>query len=143
MPPLLDVDPTLAQVPLIRFEESQVAPDYVSEVDHALINILASTKTSPEMLRLANHLRDALFNINTWLLRVRQHAKQLFNMTDAELLQSSSQQILDDMEKQASYADNGQVTTSNQRQAGVEQIYSDIQHLAVFDVKPCTATSCG
>jgi len=147
--PVLVDNPILIQVPLMTPTQYQNATlgspvDYLTAIDHQLLNITESPDASSEMVQLASQIRDAVGNVMVLLEKVYEDAKQLNNLTNTELLLPSSQHILEDMENQANYAYNGQTKLSAQE--GVVWIYSNVQRLATFIVKACspegTSTSC-
>jgi serine/threonine protein kinase len=147
--PLQVDNPILVQVPLITPAQYQNGNfgspvDYLTAIDHRLLNIKESPDASVEMVQLASQIRDAVGNVTTLLEKVYEDAKQLVNLTNAELLLPSSLHILEDMQSQANYAYHGQLGQSATE--GVVWIYNNAQRLATFDVKACssesTSTSC-
>ena len=81
--------------------------------------------------------RALLYNVLPWLQKVRQDAKQLIPMTDAQLLRPPSLSLLDDMVTNADYAFNGRLDpTTDEVQPGVVQIHYSIQRLATFTITP-------
>ncbi len=147
--PVLVDNPILIQVPLMTPTQYQNATlgspvDYLTAIDHQLLNITESPDASSEMVQLASQIRDAVGNVMVLLEKVYEDAKQLNNLTNTELLLPSSQHILEDMESQANYAYHGQ--TKLPTQEGVVWIYNNVQRLATFIVKACslegTSTSC-
>jgi hypothetical protein len=70
---------------------------------------------------------------------MRDDAKQLANMPDAQLLSQNSLSILNDLENYATYASNGKYDpNTNQTTGGVVRIHDNIQRLASFDVTTYT-----
>ncbi len=137
--PLL-VDKVLAQVPLVTNVKNTGVAGYVDRIDGELNRLISSPGITPEMHAIASKDYVALYkDVQTWLENVRQDAKRLVSMTDAQVLQPSTQFILDDMVTQANYALVGQLDpTTDEVQPGVVQIYDDIQRLATFNVMPYT-----
>jgi hypothetical protein len=109
--------------------------DYLDEITAHLNTIARLPGGTPDKLKLIAQIRTALGNIKKWLEQVRQVAKQLINMTDAQLLQPAKLSILDNMYSQAFYAYVGQLNSSNEEQSGVIQMYYYTQHLAIFDIQ--------
>jgi hypothetical protein len=62
---------------------------------------------------------------------VHQDARMLIQMTDAQLLHSSSLSLLNDMAAHAAFAFTG---NANIGMEGARKVFNDIQSLASFDV---------
>lgn len=147
--PLQVDNSVLAQVPLItpaQYQNSTLdSPgDYLTSIDHRLLNISEAPDIAPETIALAVNIRSAIGNVITWLGKVYDDAKRLVKLTSTELLQPSSLSTLEDLENQANYAYNGQLKPPTQQ--GVVWIFNNIQSLATFYMKVCsldsTAPSC-
>jgi eukaryotic-like serine/threonine-protein kinase len=68
---------------------------------------------------------------------VRQDAKKLILLTDAQLLSQEALTLLDDMVTQAFYAYVGRLDpTTNEVQSGTVQINYNTVRLATFDIMP-------
>jgi serine/threonine protein kinase len=132
------VNPTLASVPLIDLEASQGNASYADRMASQLGGLDSQIGITTEMRQLAQQIDNALLdNVKTWLGQVHQDVKQLACMTNAQLLQPATQNILNDMVAQAGYAFNGRTDPSTGKfQEGVKQLYYDTQQLATFDVRP-------
>jgi eukaryotic-like serine/threonine-protein kinase len=130
------VNPSLAQVPLLTSTPNQVPDSYPHLIDNQLAHLLSAPGATADMRTLAIQSQQALReNVQPWLTHVRQDAKQLVQMTDAQLLQPSALLLLDDMVAAANYAFVGRLDPStNEVQAGVVQIFYNIQRLATYDV---------
>jgi hypothetical protein len=108
-------------------------------------NLLAAVQVpnqfSPEKYQLALATeKDIRVNVEYRLQLVRQDAKQLVAMTDAQLAQPSTLLLLNDMLTQASYAYSGQFDpTTLHSQGGVLNDYDNIQVIASFDIFPYTS----
>src|SRR5713226_3189031 len=101
---------------------------------------ILSPLTQPDQRQLAIQINTGIDEVRLLLEQVRQDARQLVRLTTAELLQSSSLTILDDMETQAQYAYAGRLDPSTgESQGGALWIYGNLQRLATFDVKAYVA----
>jgi hypothetical protein len=135
-PPLL-VDPTLGYAPLNDLMPNQKINSYVDRMNDQLVGLLNLPGVTPAMIKLAKQADYALLHyVKAWLAQVHLYAKQLFYMTDAQLLQPSAQYILDQMQTWANSVLIGQLDPSTDTtQAGVIQIHYNVQRLPTFDVK--------
>jgi hypothetical protein len=136
--PLL-VEPRLAQVPLITVVQGQDVPSYLSRIhDHVgpLGNEREAPGLTPAKHALARQVDLGLAHEQQWLSRVRQDARQLVMMDDAQLLQPAALSLLNDMRVWANIAFVGQRDpATNEVQWGAVQLWYSIQQLATFDVK--------
>lgn len=130
------VKPSFAQVPLLTSTPNQAPDSYPHLISDQLTCLISTPSIKEEMRMLAIQSRQALSeNVQPRLTRVRQDAKQLVQMTDAQLLQPSALLLLDDMVATANYAFVGRLDPStNEVQPGVVQIFYNIQHLATYDI---------
>jgi hypothetical protein len=101
---------------------------HVSELNRA-------PDATPQMHVLSQEIVVALGNVTGWLQQVRTDAKQLVNMTPAQLAQPAALAVLDDMVTQATYAYIGQFNPiTNSVKRGVLQVHYDVLKLATFDI---------
>ncbi len=115
--------------------ENQMSADYLHLISAHLNAIAQAPGVTPERRQLIMRINTAMNLVRHWLEKVRQDAKQLVSMTDAQLLSQNTLSLLDDMMTQAFYAYVGQLDPStNEVQAGVIQINYDIERLATFDI---------
>jgi hypothetical protein len=138
--PLL-VDPSLIQVPLLTIVPNQAPASYLHLIDSQLAQLITAPGVTAEMRMLAMQARQALLqNVQVWLAQVRQDARQLVQLNDAQLLQPTALLLLDDMVAAANEAFVGRLDPlTNEVQAGVVQIFYTIQRLATYDVLPYVA----
>ena len=69
--------------------------------------------------------------------QVQQETKRLLSMSQSQLLQPSTQALLNDLATQAQGAYSGQIDPSTgQPQGGALLIYGNLQRLAAFEVRP-------
>src|SRR5205823_9214529 len=133
-------DPTFTSVALLEFnKQNQNPPGYLYHVDKHLQGIIHSPGVTPEQKQLAPQIDTDLNNLNTWLEKMRDDAKQLVNMPDAQLLSPNALSILNDLVNYANYASEGKNDpNTNQITGGVLRIHANIQRLAAFDVTAYT-----
>jgi hypothetical protein len=133
--PLL-VDPVIGKVGLLEFDvQNQEPPGYLYHIGLHLDGLVQSPGATAEQRTLATQIDTALNDVLALLQQMRQDAKQLVVMTDAQLLQPASLSLLDDLVKKAQDAFVGQFDPSTgEIQNGVTQIYYAIERLATLDV---------
>jgi hypothetical protein len=133
--PLL-VDASLAQVPLLASVPNQIPDSYPHLINNQLARLLSAPGVTDDMRTLATQSQQALSqNVQPGLMRVRQDARQLVQMTDAQLVQPSALLLLDDMVAAANFVFVGRLDpATNNVQPGVVQIFYNIQRLATYDV---------
>jgi serine/threonine protein kinase len=120
----------------------QQIPGYLAHIDTHLNGIMHAPGATPGQVKLTAQITTEINQVNSLLVKMRQDAQQLVKMSDAQLLQSSSQAILNDLATQAGSAYNGQnSSTGNQGQPGVQQIHDDIERLGTLDVIACQSSS--
>src|SRR6266851_2455492 len=115
---------------------NETPPGYVYLIGEHMNGVIQSPQTTPEQRQLAVRINTGLDDLRRLLGQVYQDAKQLVGMTGAQLLQTSSLSILNDMATQAQYAYAGQLNQSTgQAEGGALWIYGNLQRLATFDVR--------
>ena len=115
---------------------NETPPGYVYLIGEHMNGAIQSPQTTPEQRQLAVRINGGLDDLRRLLGQVYQDAKQLVGMTGAQLLQTSSLSILNDMATQAQYAYAGQLNQSTgQAEGGALWIYGNLQRLATFDVR--------
>jgi serine/threonine protein kinase len=133
---------TDASAGLLDLCGQQQVPGYLVHIDTHLNGIVHAPGATPGQIKLAAQINTKINQVNSLLEKIRQDAQQLVKMTDAQLLQSSSQAILNDLATQAGSAYNGQNNSAgNQGQPGVQQIHDDIERLGTLDVVACQSAS--
>ena len=134
------VNPRIAPVALLEFDpQNQNPPGYLYHINKHLRGIIQAPGVTLEQRQLAAQISTELNTVTNWLEQVRQDAKKLMAISQAQWLSPASLSILNDMETQASYAYTGQLDpNTNQNQGGVLQIHHDIERLATFDVTAYT-----
>ena len=114
----------------------ETPPGYVYLIGEHMNGAIQSPQTTPAQRQLAIRINAGLDDLRRLLGQVYQDAKQFVGMTNAQLLQTSSLSILNDMATQAQYAYAGQLNQSTgQAEGGALWIYGNLQRLATFDVR--------
>ncbi len=131
------VNAKYAQVPLLSSTDLQQGREgYLKHIGFHLLSIAQNPDASKDQKTLASQINESIKKVNVELEQVRTDAKLLVNMSDTQLLQPSSLPILNDMVTRANYAYNGQTDPVTRNvQKGVQQVGSDVQSLAAFDVE--------
>jgi len=129
---LLTVDPTHQGVP------QYLATDPPGDLDHLILHITELNRApdaTPEIHTLSQNILFAITNAKGWLTQARTDAKQLFDMTPAQLAQSTTVPLLDDLVTQATYAYIGQLDPNTDTvKPGVLEAHYAVQQLAAFDI---------
>lgn len=129
------VDSALAQVPLIDYQDNQELVSYVDRMNSDLTGLYNRRDATPAMKELAVQADEALLNnVKPWLLLVRQDARQLAYLSQAQLLLPTTLALVNDLANQASNAYNGQANLSGAQRGGALWIHDHDQQIATFDV---------
>ena len=113
----------------------EVPPGYVYLIGLHLNGAVLSPQATPDQRTLAGQIDAAMNKLKDVFGQVHQDAKLLAQMTDRQLLQSSSLSILNDLVMQAQNAYAGQLDpTTGASQGGAVWIYGNIERLVTFDV---------
>lgn len=136
------VDPTIAKIGLLTFDAAnQQPPGYIYHVGKHLREITILPQSTPEQRALAGQINQALNVVDVWFHTIRADALRLYSMSDAQLLGNQARSVLNDAATLANEAFAGQINSQGQVLDGVVQIHYDIQRLATFDIRACTASS--
>jgi hypothetical protein len=120
----------------------EAPPGYVSLIGIHMTGAIQSPQTTQDQRKLAIQINVGLDNVKRLLELAYRDAKELVNMTNTQLLLSSSLSILDDLATQAQYAYTGQLNPSTgQSEGGAIWIYGNLQRLASFEVRPYISPS--
>ncbi len=137
-------DPAIAKVSLLTVDPTHqgvaqfLATDPPGDLDHMRLHLSQLNRApdaTPQMHTLSQHIVAALDNEKGRLQQVRSDAKQLFQMTPAQLAQPAARDVLDDLVTQVTYTYIGQrdpITDSVK--PGVIQAHYDVLKLATFDI---------
>jgi hypothetical protein len=137
------VNERIARVSLLEFDvQHQSPPGFLYHIALHLHGMAESPGATSAQKSLAIQIDTAISKVQALLEQVRQDAKKLVMMTDAQLLQPATLSLLDDMVKHAQDAFIGQFDpTTGEIQDGVTQIHYAIQRLATIDVAVVSNTS--
>jgi len=142
--PLL-VNPLLAQNGLITVVPGENPEAYLPHAAFSILSFAQAGNTlSPEKRQIGLEVeKDIRVNLAYRLQLVRQDAKQLVALTDAQLAQRSTLPLLNDLLTQANYAYAGQFDPATDHlQGGALNDYNLIQAIASFDIFPCPGSQC-
>ncbi len=151
-PPLL-IDPVTSQVPLLGptpqnpgppgfLYSGEAPPGYVYLVSIYLNGVIQAPEITQDQHQLATQITMGLGKLKSALEQIHQDAKQLVTLSSSQLVQPSSLSILNDLAAQVQYAYAGQLDPSTgQPEGGALWIYSNLQRLAAFVVKPLSGSS--
>jgi hypothetical protein len=115
----------------------EVPPGYVYLISEHMGGAIESPQTTPDQKTLAIKINKALDVEKGVLSQARQDARQLFAMTNAQLLQPAALTILNDLAAQAQNAYTGQINpTTGQSDGGALWAYNNLQRLVAFDIRP-------
>ena len=121
---------------------NEVPPGYVYLVGLHLNGAALSPQATPDQRRLAGQIDAAINKLKYVFGQAHQDAKLLAQMMDAQLLQSSSLSILNDLVIQAQDAYAGQLDPSTgASQGGAIWIYGNIERMVTFDVMHFASSS--
>jgi hypothetical protein len=144
--PLL-ADPRAAQVALLGpvpqnpdapgyTYSNEAAPGYVYLISDHMEGAIQSPQTMPEQRMLAITINARLDDVRRLFEQVEQECKQLLSMNDAQLVQTSSLSLLNEVATQLQDAYTGQLDpATGQSNGGALWIYGNLQRLATFDVR--------
>ena len=137
--PLL-VNERLARIGLLAVNgPNQDPPSYLAHIDKHLNGLLQASTVTPAVRRQANDLIGAMNNVEFWLSQVRRDAQQIMKMSDDQLRQPATLNVIDDMIANANYANGGQLDPStNVTRQGVIWIHEHMQLLGRVDVMKVT-----
>ncbi len=134
-------NPNYAKVGLLTFDpQTQDPVGFLYEMGTHLHEISLLPQTSAEQKALAIQINKAIDQVNLWDQLMREDIMKLYPMTDAHLFGTEGRNLLDDIATLANEAFAGKVDVNAQVAPGVVQIHYDIQRLATFDVRACTAS---
>ncbi len=133
--PLL-VNERLARIGLLAVNgPNQDPPSYLAHVDKHLNGLLQASTVTPAVRKQANDLISAMNNVEYWLTQVRHDTQQIMKMSDNQLRQPATLNVIDDMIANANYAYAGQLDPStNVTRQGIIWVHEHMQSLAHVDV---------
>jgi serine/threonine protein kinase len=134
------VNPLLAQYGLVTIVPGDNPESYPPRVSYNVLSFVetAANHLSPDKQKLGLQTeRDIRTNVEAQLQLVRQDARQLFLLTDNQLLQRSTLPLLNDLMAKARFAFSGELDpTAGYLKGGALNDYNNIQLVASFDITP-------
>ncbi len=135
----LYVDPKLSLVPLLQVEPGQQPPGSMVQISLQLAAIAQSSDASPEQRQIASRITADLHLATDALGRVREAAKQLILLSDAQLAQPAALFLLDALVEQANVAYSGILNpTTGEREGGTLRIADQLERLATITIEQCS-----
>ncbi len=137
------INERLARVGLLEVKgPTQDPPGYLTHVVHHLNGLLQAPGATPELRKNVADIVMALNNAKYWLTRLRMDAQKLMKMTDAQLRQPATLNLINDMIDNATNAYSGEIDpASGQMRQGVSWIHDHMQLIANFSISTFTASS--
>jgi hypothetical protein len=121
---------------------NEAPPGYVYLISNHMEGAIQSPQTTPEQRKLAISINADIDGVRRLLEQVQQESRQLLGMNNAQLFQTSSLSLLNDVATQLQNAYTGQLDpATGQSNGGALWIYGNLQRLATFDVRPFAAAS--
>ena len=116
---------------------NEVPPGYVYLISEHMAGAIQSPQTTSDQRQLAVQINTGIDGVKRLIEQVQQETKRLLSMSQSQLLQPSTQALLNDLATQAQGAYSGQIDPSTgQPQGGALLIYGNLQRLAAFEVRP-------
>jgi eukaryotic-like serine/threonine-protein kinase len=134
-------DPNYSKVGLLTFNpQTQDPTGFLYEMGVHLYEMSLLPETSAEQKALAIQINQAINEVNLWFQTIHEDVQKLFPMTDAQLFGSEGRNLLNDVATLANYAFAGKVDPHAQVMDGIVQIHYDVQRIATFNIRACTAS---
>ena len=135
----LYIDPQLAQVPLLPLQSGQQPPDYITQIEMQLAALAQSPGATGAQQQIAVHITADLKLVADALGRVRESARQLLLLSDAQLAQPAALSSLDDLVEETNTAYAGLLNpVTGVREGGAVSIADQLERLATIVVLGCT-----
>ena len=130
------------RIPLLTSPMNQNPPAYIYHIETHMQGITGSPGATSAQQTLAGKIDAALNNVNAFLEKVRQDAKQLVLVPDDQAATLATTVTMNDLMNNATNAFIGQLDTyTGTRQGGATWIHDIMPQLAMFDIQPYTSTS--
>ncbi len=123
---------------LLDCPQNSILSGILAHIEVHMQGVVKAPKATSEQKTLAPRIQMEIVQVRAWLEQLHQDALQLLQLPDAQLLQPSIQPQIERMVTLANEVYGGQTTP---RQAGAQQIGDGLQHLATFDILPCSQSS--
>lgn len=139
----LGINDRLARIGLLEVNgPNQDPPDYLDSIIFHLHGLLQAGDSTPALRQQITGLISALNDVRDRLQKVKADALQIANMSEQQLAQPSTLNIINDMIENATYAYTGWLdpATGTMHQ-GVTWLYAHMQELATITITPYIASS--
>ncbi len=135
--PLL-VQERLARVGLLNVAgPNQEPPGYQAHINRHLLGLLQADATPQNLREQIDEFTVAMSNISSWLEKVRGDAQKIVKMSDAQLRQPATLNLLNDMIDNINHAFAGQLDPSTgQTLQGVSWLHEHMNALATLTIAP-------
>lgn len=135
--PLL-VNERLARIGLVEVNgPAQDPPGYLSHVVRHLSGLLEAPGATPAFRKIVAGVVMALNNTKYWLTQLRLDAQKVMKMSDTQLRQASTLNLLNDMIDNATHAYSGEIDLSTgQMREGISWIHDNMQLLTSINILP-------
>jgi uncharacterized protein YjiS (DUF1127 family) len=139
----LPVNERLARIGLLTVQGStQDPPAYLEHIVFHLYGLIQTSNSPGSLRKPISEIITALSNVQLWLEQMRTVARQLLQMSDAQLMQPATLVLLNAMIDNATRAYTGQTDPiTGTRHEGVTWIHDVIQAIAVLNVTAYTGNS--
>jgi len=135
-------DQTISKVGLLTFNpQTQDPPGYLYHIGKHLHEITVLPDTSATQKALAIQINQATNGVSRWAQTIHDDVLKLYFMTDSQLFGNVGRSLLDEVATLANDEFVGTVDAHAQVMDGVVQIHYNIQRLATFDIRTCTASN--
>lgn len=137
------VDERLARIGLLEVKgPTQDPPAYLTHIVQHLNGLLQAPGATPELRKTVADIVMALNNATYWLTQLRMDAQKVMKMSDAQLQQPSTLNLINDMIDSATNAYSGQIDPSTgEMHEGVSWIHDHMQLIATFNISTFTANT--
>ncbi|MGH2497889.1 MAG: hypothetical protein ACRDIV_24570 [Ktedonobacteraceae bacterium] len=128
--------PHIASVGLINVQSgNQTPPGYIAHILHHLNGLINAPGSTLATRKASAQIIDAISNVQQWLQKLHDDARQFVSMTNTQLMQPAALALLNDMVQQATSAYSGQIdSVTGAMHQGVVWIHAQVQSLAAMDV---------
>jgi hypothetical protein len=142
--PLL-VQERLARVGLLNVAgPNQEPPSYLDHINRHLRGLLQADATPQNLREQINEFTVAMSNISSWLGNVRGDAQKIVKMSDAQLRQPATLNLLNDMIDNINHAFAGELDPSTgQTLEGVSWLHEHMNALATITIAPVKPNTSG
>jgi hypothetical protein len=137
------VNERLARIGLLDVKgPMQDPPGYLTHIVNHLNGLLQAPGATPELRKIVADIVMALNNVKYWLTQLRMDAQKIMKMTDAQLRQPTTLNLINDMIDKATSAYSGQIDpATGQTREGISWMHDHIQLIATFNISPFTANN--